>query len=197
MRAALALALASMVATAAPVALAADRDGNFKIRGLGNRTCAQLLEDRAEDPARGVAYAAWMNGYFTAVNQYVKNTYDLTPDLDAELLGRLVVRFCTGYPEETVWAAVGVISRDFAPVRQARKADPITLTNGEHTATVQKETLRRVQIQLKRHGHYTSTVDGVYGPGTRAAIEAYQSSKDGMEVTGVPDPTTVAALLFD
>jgi peptidoglycan hydrolase-like protein with peptidoglycan-binding domain len=48
-------------------------------------------------------------------------------------------------------------------------------------------TVKSVQDTLKRLNFYGGDVDGLYGPATRVAIEAYQS-KMGLAVTGTVDP---------
>ena len=49
------------------------------------------------------------------------------------------------------------------------------------------------QVQLKNLGLYTSTVDGINGPGTKRAIKQFQE-KAGLNIDGVVGPLTLAAL---
>ncbi|MEZ5670552.1 MAG: peptidoglycan-binding domain-containing protein [Alphaproteobacteria bacterium] len=56
-----------------------------------------------------------------------------------------------------------------------------------------EETMRRVQTGLKNGGHYNSVIDAVFGPGTRAAVRAYQASI-GAQQTGFLNATQIAAL---
>lgn len=42
---------------------------------------------------------------------------------------------------------------------------------------VLQNTIQRVQLALTYSGHYQGSIDGVMGPGTRAAITAYRNSK--------------------
>ena len=60
-------------------------------------------------------------------------------------------------------------------------------------ATVDRSTLRQVQTVLKQKGFYEGGVDGLFGPGTRAAIVAYQRAEN-LPVTGEPDQNTLARL---
>ena len=50
-----------------------------------------------------------------------------------------------------------------------------------------------VQVKLKNLGLYTSTVDGINGPGTKRAIKQFQK-KAGLNIDGVVGPLTLAAL---
>ena len=49
------------------------------------------------------------------------------------------------------------------------------------------------QVKLKNLGLYTSTVDGINGPGTERAIKQFQN-KAGLNIDGVIGPLTLAAL---
>ena len=49
------------------------------------------------------------------------------------------------------------------------------------------------QVKLKNLGLYTSTLDGINGPGTKRAIKQFQE-KAGLNIDGVAGPLTLAAL---
>lgn len=53
------------------------------------------------------------------------------------------------------------------------------------TPAYDRELVRQIQQELKTRGYYTSAVDGLYGRGTRQAIEAFQRD-EGLSVTGQP-----------
>jgi hypothetical protein len=53
-----------------------------------------------------------------------------------------------------------------------------------------------VQEALRRRGYYRGVVDGVIGPGSRAAIRAYQHDR-GLAVTGRIDTSLVRSLNVD
>ena len=50
-----------------------------------------------------------------------------------------------------------------------------------------------IQIKLKDLGLYTSTIDGINGPGTKRALRNFQE-KAGLNIDGVAGPQTLAAL---
>ncbi|WP_424971099.1 serine protease [Dinoroseobacter sp. S76] len=54
----------------------------------------------------------------------------------------------------------------------------------------------RLQEAMQWFGHYTSTIDGAFGPGTRRAMSAYQTAQ-GDEVTGILTSAQRARLLAD
>ena len=52
---------------------------------------------------------------------------------------------------------------------------------------------RTVQTKLKRWGYYTGSVDGIYGPKTKAAVKYFQR-KNGLVADGIVGKKTAAAL---
>jgi hypothetical protein len=50
-----------------------------------------------------------------------------------------------------------------------------------------------LQVALRIRGAHTGAIDGIFGPGTRAAVRRFQR-RHGLVVDGVPGPRTLAAL---
>jgi peptidoglycan hydrolase-like protein with peptidoglycan-binding domain len=50
-----------------------------------------------------------------------------------------------------------------------------------------------LQVALRANGLYSDTVDGIFGPGTRRAVRAFQRRR-GLGADGVPGPRTMRAL---
>ena len=55
-------------------------------------------------------------------------------------------------------------------------------------------TLLQIQCLLQYLGYYTIPVDGITGPGTRAAVTAFQKDFGGLVVDGIPGDATQKAL---
>lgn len=55
-------------------------------------------------------------------------------------------------------------------------------------------TVKQIQNLLQYLGYYTITVDGISGPGTRAAVTAFQKDFGGLVVDGIPGDATQKAL---
>ena len=55
------------------------------------------------------------------------------------------------------------------------------------------EDVKTVQEKLKRWGYYTGSVDGIYGPATKKAVEYFQR-KNGLTADGIVGSKTYAAL---
>ncbi len=58
------------------------------------------------------------------------------------------------------------------------------------------EVVRNVQRQLRRLGFYRGGADGIWGPGTQAAIERFQQGR-GLQPTGQLNPATAQAMGLD
>ena len=56
------------------------------------------------------------------------------------------------------------------------------------------ETVRKVQMYLKKHGFFKGEVNGIFGPRTREAVMAFQRAR-GMRPDGVVGFRTLAAML--
>lgn len=66
-------------------------------------------------------------------------------------------------------------------------------TKNEVVNTLTSAQNRAVQTKLKRWGYYTGSIDGIYGPKTKAAVKYFQR-KNGLAVDGIVGPKTAAAL---
>ena len=60
-------------------------------------------------------------------------------------------------------------------------------------AALSTSQVKTVQTKLKRWGYYTGTVDGIYGPKTKAAVKLFQK-KNGLTADGIVGKKTAAAL---
>jgi peptidoglycan hydrolase-like protein with peptidoglycan-binding domain len=60
-------------------------------------------------------------------------------------------------------------------------------------APLSTRAVRNVQTRLRALGFYRGAADGIWGPGTQAALERFQRGR-GIEATGQINPVTVQAL---
>ena len=78
-----------------------------------------------------------------------------------------------------------------SPVTQGTSAPAVATTSSASTETLGHE--QQIQTALKNAGFYSGKIDGKIGPGSKKAIEAFQTSK-GLKVDGKVGPKTWAAL---
>ena len=106
-----------------------------------------------------------------------------------------------------MWALLKRLLQQLIAGRTANPEDPVreelvVSGSGREKEESGMATLRRgargeeaeaLQQQLKALGYYDGPLDGDFGPGTEAAVKAFQQAQ-GMAVDGVAGPNTLAAL---
>jgi hypothetical protein len=188
-------AIALLGALMAPgLAAGADADGRFAIKGAGVTTCERFVKEREAGSTAYLQYAGWVMGYVSAVNTLEEDTFDIAPWEGTDLLLAILAANCAEHPEAPFAAAVQGMVESLHRDRLQETSQPVRFKVGEREFALYETIVRRMQERLKGLGHYASTVDGDYGPGTQAAVKAFQESI-GLEATGMPDPVTMTKLL--
>ncbi|MCF6354988.1 MAG: peptidoglycan-binding protein [Candidatus Polarisedimenticolaceae bacterium] len=188
-------ALALLICTAPFAALGADKDGRFAIKGAGTASCERYLEERGKRSEPYYLIAGWLNGYLTAANQYADETYDLVAWQNSKLLNALLETHCKANPKQQIHIAVRAMTEGLRAERLREMSMLVKAKSGEEEALLYQETLRRIQTKLANLGFYTGAADGQFGPGTRKALEAFQTQHK-LKVTGLPNQTTIYMLLI-
>jgi hypothetical protein len=186
---------AALALAAAGAAEAADRQGRFKIEGAGALRCERYGQIRAQQGEDYKVVLSWMNGYLTAVNELTPDTFDVLTWQSAELVGTLIDGFCQQNKEVNVVTALGQLVKALMPQRVETLPQIVAAESGGRKIGIYKNVLREVQDRLIRTGHYKGKPDGAYGPGTKAALEAFQRA-NRIEVTGLPDQRTLVQLFY-
>jgi len=181
------LLLAGAVLAAGP-SLAADAQGRAAPKGWGLATCKQFLDAAKGDRDNVLRIGSWVEGYVSAANILSPDTYDLAPWQDPIYLLNIVGRNCEQNPEERFIRVVHAYIQYLMQNRLKERDDLVIAQSGENRLPVYKSVLMQVQKALK------ITADGVFGPGTKSAIEAYQKA-NGLQVTGLPDSLTIERMI--
>jgi hypothetical protein len=84
---------------------AADRHGNFVIRGTGAKSCAQWLEDKKDDAIHSLN-SGWVLGYVTALNRYHVKKADVLSDTDPVGFLGWIDKYCAEHPAEELIVVV-------------------------------------------------------------------------------------------
>lgn len=186
---------AALVLVVAGAAEAADKQGRFRLQGAGVLGCDRYSQIRAQRGEDYKTVLSWMNGYFTAANEFIPDTFDILPWQSAELVGSLIDAFCQQNKDVNVATAVRQLVEVLMPQRIRTLPQMASAENGGQKIAIYKEVLREVQDRLSKAGHYKGSPDGAYGPGTKAALEAFQRA-NRIEVTGLPDQRTLLQLFY-
>ena len=189
------LGLASGTVPFDRAAVAAVEDGMSAVRGVGMLSCGQyitLIEE--ESPAIDMV-AGWIDGFTTGLNATTPGVFDHLPWQRTDLVLQLLANHCAANQNDILANALNLFIHATAATRLTEPSDPIQipLPDGGGSIDVYQATLARAQRMLAELGHYNSTVDGLYGPGTAAAIRAFQA-EIGIPENGLPDQRTLLAL---
>jgi peptidoglycan hydrolase-like protein with peptidoglycan-binding domain len=111
----------------------------------------------------------------------VSYSYFLSASAIAALSLGAVLYTLTGHGERTVEGAQAPTSTDRGP---------------EHLVARYREQMKLTQETLRDLGHPSGPIDGIMGPGTAAALRAFQR-RAGLRVTGRANPETLAALRIE
>ncbi len=113
--------LAAAVLGALP-ALALDDDGDASLYGQGASNCAAYVAVRKG--GKSAAYAEWLDGYLSAVNLVLPDTYDIMGAKDREVAMAWLDRYCAGNPGDAFGFAANRLAAFLYPNRHASKPAP-------------------------------------------------------------------------
>lgn len=191
-RAGLGLGLA-LVCTLPAGARAASETGQFAIKGLGVQTCAQFTQDYQARAQGAFIFAGWINGYISAINRNQPGMFDAAPWQSVDVLFALINNHCATRPDERLFAVVHAMLEFFKDQSLSEFSPTVEAGADERKVTLYKEVLRRAQERLVEVGVYAGTPDGLFGPKTKAAFEAFQERRN-LPRTGLPDQQTLVNL---
>ena len=165
------------------------------VRGVGMLSCSQYITLIEEQSPAIEMVAGWVDGFTTGLNATAPGVFDHLPWQRTDLVMQLLANHCAANQNDILANAVNLFIRATAATRLTEVSEliEIPLPDGGGTLEVYQATLARVQSMLADLGHYDSTVDGLYGPGTAAAIRAFQA-EEGLPETGLPDQRTLLVL---
>jgi len=188
-------ACAALIACALPdLAAANDSKGNFSMKGAGYLTCQVMVAERSKRSEASFLIGGWIEGYISAYNRYVEDTYDVTPFESLELLLTVMQKHCEKHPNDRVHAVLNSMLTQLHPDRLRTESERVKITEGKRTTILYRETISRMQTELKQRGLYRGAIDGRYTDATRSALIAFQSDIK-FDTTGFPDQTTLWRLL--
>lgn len=191
----LTIAAALTLSFAGSPALAATGNGEFAIKDAGKADCSSFIAAKNSGGEEYGRFSGWLMGYISAYNQVMPETFDIAPWQEMDLLMALMQNFCEKNGDtKYLPAAAGLISI-IKPMKLTDKSEPVTARHKGEKVQVYRAIMKRLQKRLKEQGFYASDIDGLYGPGTRRAIIAFQR-QEGVPETGVPDQVTLYRALM-
>ncbi len=175
-------------------AFAADKTGSFALKGAGFLRCQIFVTEREKKSNIYYMIGGWVEGFISAHNKYVIDTYDVMSFESLELLLTVVQNHCQSNPNDRLYSVLNSMIIKVTPDRLRQDSPRIEIGEGKRKTILYRETIRRIQTRLAGRGLYKGRVDGVFTEDTKSALIAFQSDI-GLETTGFPDHTTLWRLL--
>lgn len=189
------LTLAFWLALSFP-AHAADPEGMFAVKGAGVTPCEKYASDYRSGRESVVLHATWLNGYISALNQVLPQTYDIVSWQDINFLMSYVAEVCERDPSLNFYAAAGQMLTNFRPEAIRARELPVTIEQPDAAPVALYPTVvKRIQDRLSALGFYDGESDGEFGESTATALTAFQRSRE-LDATGSPDTNTVFRLMY-
>jgi hypothetical protein len=173
---------------------AADKKGQFGVRGAGLSTCAVYNHERKARSTVYLVIASWVDGYITGANQYEPDTYDTLSFETTELLANIISTHCKKYPGDTIFAVINTILDKLHADRIVKQSKKVTVSVDGRTISLYKVVVERTQKRLSELGFYKGKFDGRYDQMTMNAMKKFQKSIS-FKPTGFPDQATLWNLL--
>ena len=198
MKVALPAALVAGLALSAP-ALAADPDGRFALRSLATLNCGQIVatieQSGAEElQALVTQLSIWLGGYLTHANRTTPDVFDVVPfGAERDVLA-VVVNRCEQLPPETNFEAT--VAQVVALLEPLSVPSESPMRSFDGALPMRESMVIRVQERLIEFGHLAGSADGVVGPLTRQALQAFQAER-GLDETAVLDLDVFLLLMAD
>lgn len=179
---------------ASAAATAGTPAGTFSVRGAGLIDCATYLTEQQKQSPAYMMMGGWMDGYITGVNQYAPDTYDATSFESTELFAELVKNYCKDHPQVRLFAVMNSIVQQIWGRRITQPSPLVTVRLGEQHVQLYRETILRIQQQLREKGLLKSEPTGQFDAATVTALSEFQKTLKGYKASGFPDQATLFQL---
>jgi len=187
---------AAMVVLLPLTAHAADSQSRYAVKGAGRANYSLYVKAADEQSKLYPQFVGWLEGYFSAINQFTPDTYDIAPFVDLNVLVNLILSNCRKNPQVNLAQMAQAATKSVSAQRLHEASPLIEARVGERKQMVYRETLRRVQRELAEAGYFEGDINGLFGEDSVKALEAFQADRS-LTVTGVPDAPTLVTIFSD
>jgi len=156
-------------------AFATDVNGKFAIKGVGNASCKDYVKVLVEDERQKFLFAGWINGYITAHNQHLAETFDITSWENIETLGNYLREHCKKNPELSFFQATTQLVNQLHPDRIREFKGAENLTSGSQSLKSYIQVNQKVQKRLKELGFYEGEINGVMTPALIGGVNQFRA----------------------
>lgn len=174
-------------------ALAADAQGQFAVKGVGQARCYEFNDAVAKRSPQMGAMLSWVAGYLTAANRYEAQTYDLVSWQDELYILANMRSYCARNPETPLILMARQMVRSMGPGRVAAASPLVAVTVGGQQVRLYGAVVERAKSRLSALGLYRGPMNANPDGPFIAAIAGFQRS-NRLAPTGVPDQATLFRL---
>jgi hypothetical protein len=188
-------ALILSVSCAASPVLAADRAGNFAVKGVGQASCQDFINASRARRQEAGAMLHWLAGYLAAANQYEADTYDLLSWQNDAYLAQALAGYCIANPKTPFAGAAVQLVRSLRATR-LRTSTPLRTiaVPGQAAIRIPGEVVRRAKAELRARKFFAGAIDDQVDPAFLQALGQFQAA-NRLPATSLPDQRTLFALL--
>ncbi len=172
---------------------AADAEQSYAIKGAGVVSCERYVTALDEKSKEYISFAAWIDGYITAFNQFQPETFDIAPWQSTLLLTQALGRHCKKNPETRFFKTLMMMLQALNANRLQKRSDVVKIRSNNKTLMIYKEVVKMMQTRLNKLNGTEIKVDGVFGSSTEAELRRFQKQSK-ISITGVPDQITLQML---
>ena len=177
-------------------AWSADSDNKFAAVGAGVASCERYLQAREKQSDEYFLFGGWIDGYFSARNQFEPDTYTLLPWQSVDVLAGFLTDYCRKHPELAFQRAVMIMAEALRPARLQSRSERVQITVGQIKGEFFAETIERMERKLAQHDLLAGSPDEQFDEETVSALSKFQRVKQLAE-TGFPDQLTLYKLFVD
>lgn len=174
---------------------AVDDNNLYAVDGIGALACQKYVEAKDRKLSSYLQFGGWIEGYFTASNKFLANTYDLSSWQTTETLATILYTECSKNPKASFVSVVDQLTYQLQHFSLKEKSTIITARYGKFTTKLPQKTLLDAQKKLVSLGYLHEEPNGKYNKNTAAALMTYQKQKN-IPKTGLPDQYTLWNLLL-
>lgn len=175
-------------------ALALDRNGKYAIKGVGNASCDQYVKITETDDPQKFLFAGWINGYMTAHNQHLKDTFDIVSWENIETLGNYLRSHCKKNPNLSFFQATTQMLSELHEKRIVEFISATNMASGNQSQKSYIQVVQRVQKKLIELKLFKGADDGKMSAELVASLNVYRKAQGMLESDSL-DQQVLHALL--
>ena len=178
-------ALGASLLLAASPATSKDLNDQYVVEGVGQIKCDAFANFDAQSSKEIGAISAWLDGFLSAHNRLLDDTFDLTSWQTNQLSLTLLRQFCVANPDATVERSAAALVNYYGQDRVTQREEAVSVSNGTQTVLVYASVLERIKTKLADQGYNNDDVT--------EALKAFQQKNDLVQ-SGLPDQQTLVGL---